>query len=43
MSSIEDEVVNWNRILQEVLTITKSLVKDLLEARARKGMLLNGT
>ena len=31
MSSIEDEVVNWNRILQEVLTDTKSLVKDLLE------------
>jgi hypothetical protein len=31
MSNIDDEVINWNRILQEVLTDTKSLVKDLLE------------
>lgn len=31
MTIIEDELINWNTILQEVLTDTKSLVKDLLE------------
>jgi hypothetical protein len=31
MNSFDDDLINWNRILQEVLTDTKSLVKDLLE------------
>ncbi len=31
MTNIDEEMISWNRILQEVLTDTKSLVKDLLE------------
>ena len=31
MSGIDEEIISWNRILQEVLTDTKSLVRDLLE------------
>jgi hypothetical protein len=31
MSNLDEEMISWNKILQEVLTDTKSLVKDLLE------------
>jgi hypothetical protein len=31
MSSVDDDLINWSKILQDVLTDTKSLVKDLLE------------
>jgi hypothetical protein len=31
MKNFDDEILNWNNILQSVLTDTKSLVQDLLE------------